>query len=152
MDRNGNEPDAMEELALGPALLLLPLSILAGYLAGSLTSRRTRREIDDLKTIVAGLQTPTAPVSATVVAPAVPVAAAPPAPVKTEAVPVPAPPVADEVTPEILMVLSAAVAAFLGKKARVRSARTLRPLGASAWAQQGRVFVQASHSLPHRPR
>ena len=140
----------MEELALVPALLILPFSILAGYLAGSVTSRRTRREIDDLKTMVAGLQTSTAPVPVAVAAPAVPVAAAPPAPAKAEVVPAPAPPAADEVTPEILMVLSAAVAAFLGKRARVRSARMLRPLGTSAWAQQGRVFVQASHSLPHR--
>jgi hypothetical protein len=45
------------------------------------------------------------------------------------------------------------VAAFLGKKARVRSARLIRPVvSTSAWAQQGRVFVQASHNLPYRGR
>lgn len=50
------------------------------------------------------------------------------------------------------MVLSAAVAAFLGKRARIRSARLVGPDRSSAWAQQGRVFVQASHNLqvPHR--
>lgn len=119
---------------MGSVFLLLPLSILAGYIAGSLTSRRTRRELEELKTTVSALQKPAAPA-----APA------------SVSVPVPVAPVTEDVTPEILMVLSAAVAAFLGKKVRVRSARMLRPLGANAWAQQGRVFVQASHSLP-RPR
>ena len=49
---------------------------------------------------------------------------------------------------EILLVISAAVAAFLGRSARVRSARYLHE-GESPWAQQGRVFVQASHNLVH---
>ena len=56
---------------------------------------------------------------------------------------------ADEITPEILMVLTAAVSAFLGKKAKIRRARVSQYAGLSnAWAQQGRVFVQASHNLP----
>ena len=45
------------------------------------------------------------------------------------------------------MVLTAAVAAFLGKRARIRGARLVRTAPSSAWAQQGRVFVQASHNL-----
>lgn len=49
---------------------------------------------------------------------------------------------------EILLVISAAVAAFVGRSARVRSARYLHE-GESPWAQQGRVFVQASHNLVH---
>ena len=47
------------------------------------------------------------------------------------------------------LVIAAAVAAFVGKSARVRSARYLQE-GQSPWAQQGRVFVQASHNLAHR--
>jgi methylmalonyl-CoA carboxyltransferase large subunit len=49
---------------------------------------------------------------------------------------------------EVLLVISAAVAAFLGKKGHIRQ---IRLLGASRWAQQGRVTVQASHTLtgPH---
>jgi methylmalonyl-CoA carboxyltransferase large subunit len=47
-----------------------------------------------------------------------------------------------EVTDEILMVISAAVAAFLGKRAHVRQ---IRFLGSTAWAEQGRVSVMASH-------
>jgi hypothetical protein len=40
------------------------------------------------------------------------------------------------------------VAAFLGKKARIRRARLVSPMThSSAWAQQGRVYVQASHNL-----
>jgi methylmalonyl-CoA carboxyltransferase 12S subunit len=52
----------------------------------------------------------------------------------------------DEVSPETLLVIAAAVAAYLGDKVHVRRARLL-PTDASAWAQQGRVFIQASHNL-----
>lgn len=55
---------------------------------------------------------------------------------------------ADEFSEELLLVLSAAVAAYLGKRPHIRAVRLL---GSHAWAQQGRVFVQASHQLnvPH---
>jgi methylmalonyl-CoA carboxyltransferase large subunit len=57
-----------------------------------------------------------------------------------------------EVTPEMLVVIAAAVTAFLGKKVRIRSAKMLQsPYEVvNPWAQQGRVFVQASHMM--RPR
>jgi methylmalonyl-CoA carboxyltransferase large subunit len=57
-----------------------------------------------------------------------------------------------EVTPEMLVVIAAAVTAFLGKKVRIRSAKMLQsPYEVvNPWSQQGRVFVQASHTL--RPR
>src|SRR5689334_17503347 len=45
---------------------------------------------------------------------------------------------------EIVLVLGAAVAAFLGKKAQIRG---IQLLGSAAWAQQGRVAIQASHAL-----
>ena len=45
---------------------------------------------------------------------------------------------------EIVMVISAAVAAFLGERARVRQ---IRLISSQAWAQQGRVSIQASHRL-----
>ena len=53
----------------------------------------------------------------------------------------------EKVTPETLVVIAAAVTAFLGKKVRIRSAKLLRQRveGASAWAQQGRAAVHASH-------
>jgi len=51
------------------------------------------------------------------------------------------------VSPELLVVMAAAVTAFLGKKVRIRSARMLQsPYEIiNPWAQQGRVTVQASH-------
>jgi len=49
--------------------------------------------------------------------------------------------------PEIVAALTAAATTFLGKKARIRSARQLADESAGAWAQQGRVIVQTSHNL-----
>jgi hypothetical protein len=56
------------------------------------------------------------------------------------------------ITPDTLVVLSAAVTAFLGKKVRIRSAKMLQsPYEiVNPWSQQGRVIVQASHSLRSR--
>ncbi|MFZ1084610.1 MAG: hypothetical protein WAN35_06580 [Terracidiphilus sp.] len=53
----------------------------------------------------------------------------------------------EQVTPETLVVIAAAVTAFLGKKVRIRSAKLLRnrAVVASAWAQQGRAAVHGSH-------
>ena len=58
----------------------------------------------------------------------------------------------EEVTPEMLVVMAAAVTAFLGKKVRIRSAKMLQsPYEiVNPWSQQGRVFVQASHNLRSR--
>jgi methylmalonyl-CoA carboxyltransferase large subunit len=55
------------------------------------------------------------------------------------------------VTPDVLVIIAAAVSAFLGKKIRIRSARMLQsPYEiVNPWSQQGRVSVQASHFLRH---
>lgn len=53
---------------------------------------------------------------------------------------------AEELSEEILLVLSAAVAAYLGRGARIRTAHYVHE-GTSPWAQQGRAFIQASHAL-----
>jgi len=53
-------------------------------------------------------------------------------------------PAAEGLSEEIVLVIAAAVAAFLGKKAPIRQ---IRLLGSAAWAQQGRVTIQASHTL-----
>jgi methylmalonyl-CoA carboxyltransferase large subunit len=45
---------------------------------------------------------------------------------------------------ELILVISAAIAAYLGKKPRIHQ---IRLIGATAWAQQGRVTIQASHAL-----
>ncbi len=55
-----------------------------------------------------------------------------------------APPVADGLSEELVLVIGAAVAAYLGKKAPIRQ---IRLLGSAGWAQQGRLTIQASHAL-----
>jgi hypothetical protein len=68
-------------------------------------------------------------------------------PLKPAAAPL-APEAAGEIEPERLAVLAAVVTAFLGRKVKIHQARLLvNPEVVSAWAQQGRVFVQASHAL-----
>ena len=52
-----------------------------------------------------------------------------------------------ELTPELLMVISSAIAAYLGKNVRIRRARFLDPQHANAWGQSSRVVVQASHNI-----
>jgi methylmalonyl-CoA carboxyltransferase large subunit len=51
---------------------------------------------------------------------------------------------ADGLDEELVLVISAAIAAFLGKRAHIRQ---IRLIGSGAWAQQGRVTIQASHAL-----
>jgi methylmalonyl-CoA carboxyltransferase 12S subunit len=92
-----------------------------------------------LEKLEAAGSTAPAAVSAPAVEAAVqPAAAAPAEPVKE----------ADEFSEELLLVLSAAVAAYLGKRPHIRA---IHLQTSRAWAQQGRVFVQASHQLnvPH---
>ena len=60
------------------------------------------------------------------------------------AVPAPAP-MADGPSEELVLVIGAAIAAYLGKKPHIRQ---IRLLSSDAWAQQGRATIQASHVLP----
>lgn len=48
------------------------------------------------------------------------------------------------ITEEELLALSAAIGAYLGVRAHIRS---IRLVSTSAWEQQGRVSIQASHIL-----
>jgi methylmalonyl-CoA carboxyltransferase large subunit len=57
--------------------------------------------------------------------------------------PVPAP---ESLSEELVVVIGAAIAAFLGKRAHIRQ---IRLLDSPAWAQQGRVTMQAAHTLSH---
>jgi hypothetical protein len=57
----------------------------------------------------------------------------------------------DPMKPEMLAVITAAATSFLGKAARIRSAKLVpaqEPV--SAWTQQGRTIVQTSHNLRSR--
>ena len=122
----------------------MPLGVFAGWVVGAAMSRRIVRQE------VARLEGRAEKLAASGAAP-VPAAARAPMPAASVAVapaPTPAEPdKADEIAPETILILSAAVAAFLGKRARIRSARLVRAAPSNAWAQQGRVFVQASHNL-----
>jgi methylmalonyl-CoA carboxyltransferase large subunit len=50
----------------------------------------------------------------------------------------------EEISEEIMLLIAAAVAAYLGERAHIRVVRLLQ---SNAWAQQGRVSIQASHRL-----
>jgi methylmalonyl-CoA carboxyltransferase large subunit len=56
------------------------------------------------------------------------------------------PPAGEGLSEELVLVIGAAIAAFLGKKPHIRQIRLLR---SDAWAQQGRTTVHASHALSH---
>ena len=72
-------------------------------------------------------------------------AAAAAAPTHAVEVPAVAPPPAEvEISEETLAALSAAIAAYLGKRPRIRA---IRLLSSPTWAQQGRVTIQASHRI-----
>jgi methylmalonyl-CoA carboxyltransferase 12S subunit len=80
---------------------------------------------------LAAAQTPTAATAPAVASPAV---------IKRE-----------EVAPEMVLVIAAAVTAFLGKKVRIRSAKILYSHESfNPWSQQGRAVVQASHNVAQR--
>jgi methylmalonyl-CoA carboxyltransferase large subunit len=48
------------------------------------------------------------------------------------------------ITEDEVLAISGAVAAYLGVRAHIRQ---IRLLSGNAWAQQGRVTIQASHQL-----
>ena len=114
-------------------LILLPLGIFAGWVAGAAMSRRmVRQEAARVTALMESRNGKLLP-PATIPPPAAP------KPVAHEP--------AEEIAPETILILSGAVAAFLGKRARIRSARQVHAPASNVWAQQGRVFVQASHNL-----
>ena len=76
---------------------------------------------------------PPAAAPATVPAPAPVVNAAPPSA-----------PLPEEISPEVLLAISAAVAAYLGERAHIRAVRLV---STTRWSQEGRVSIQASHRL-----
>ncbi len=59
------------------------------------------------------------------------------------------PPAPTTVPPDVVLAISAAVAAFLGKRATIRQVHLS---GSTSWAQQGRTAVMTSHGVPHGGR
>ena len=53
-------------------------------------------------------------------------------------------PAQEEIPAEILLAISAAVAAYLGERPHIRAVRLV---GTTRWSQEGRVSIQASHRL-----
>jgi methylmalonyl-CoA carboxyltransferase large subunit len=102
-----------------------------------------RAEIAALAAKVASLESGRAVVETAGPAPAALEVVAPAAAAGVAAVPEPA---AQEegISEDIMLAISAAVAAFLGKRAPIRQ---IRLLSSGAWAQQGRAFIQASHRI-----
>jgi methylmalonyl-CoA carboxyltransferase large subunit len=66
------------------------------------------------------------------------------APVQKAAAPVVTEPAQAGITEEEVLAISAAIGAYLGVRAHIRQ---IRLVSTSAWAQQGRVSIQASHRL-----
>ncbi len=53
----------------------------------------------------------------------------------------------EAVSPEVMAVISAAVAVALGEKAHIRRVRYWRARPTSAWAIQGRISIMNSHGV-----
>ena len=100
----------------------------------------SERQLSELRGTLQALQAEVAKLSQ----PAAARVAAAPAPAAQAA---PVKPKKAEVSPEVIVMLAAAATAYLGKEVRIRSAKMLQsPYEViNPWAQQGRVFVQASH-------
>lgn len=52
------------------------------------------------------------------------------------------------VAPDVVLAISAAVAAYLGKRAKIRQ---IHLADSATWAQQGRASIMGSHSIAHGP-
>lgn len=59
----------------------------------------------------------------------------------------PPPPPVEEISEETLLMLSAAIAAYLGKKPVIRQ---IRLVTSPTWANVGRASIQASHALTRK--
>jgi methylmalonyl-CoA carboxyltransferase large subunit len=103
-----------------------------------LQNKDTIQELESLKAALSAILNRISSLEATIqpaaAQAAVPAAAAAPAPE----------PEAEAISEEVMLAISAAVAAFLGERAHIRTVRLAR---SGAWAQQGRVFIQASHRI-----
>jgi methylmalonyl-CoA carboxyltransferase large subunit len=99
--------------------------------------RDIRTQLAALAERVTRLETPAAPAVAVAPAATEVTKEAPPASAEPPAGPEP-------IGEEELLAISAALAAYFGVRVHVRQ---IRLISSSAWAQQGRVSIQASHRL-----
>lgn len=135
----------------GPLLLVV---LVGGLLTGYFILRgQIRSEISELRKLVESAKAEAVaevpPVKALIPVAETPVPKKQPKP--EVRVPTAKPqPAKEEITPEILAIIAAAVAQFVGAGARIRSTRMIPVAEGNAWAQQGRVIIQASHNLAMR--
>ena len=73
----------------------------------------------------------------------------PPAPAAPAASPPASPEPTPDITEEELLAISGALAAYFGVRVHIRQ---IRLISSGAWAQVGRVFIQASHRLHTQER
>lgn len=109
--------------------------------------RALRDEVARLADRITALEAavPAAPVTAGPTPSQPPAPSQPAAPAPAAAPPaLPAAP-APEMSEELLLVISAAIAAFLGKKPYIRQ---IRLVSSPTWTQQARVNVQTLHAIP----
>lgn len=135
----------------GTTIILVALLVLGGwaatYIALRLAMRRKmedfRRQLRETRDQINALNETITKMRAEVVEPVVVPSASP-----VDAEPVPE----SEISPEMLVIIAAAVTTYLGKKVRIRSAQLLQtPYELfNPWAQQGRAVIQASHDLTQR--
>jgi hypothetical protein len=139
-------------------LLILAAFVLAGYVVVYVGFRHTLdRTVEQLRrewaAEISSLMTASLPKSKAVISVPPSLSAAPISQPLAVQEPVPAAAAKEktEVAPETLLVIAAAVTAFLGKKVRIRSAKMLYSHESfNAWSQQGRAVVQASHNVAQR--
>ncbi len=145
----------VQDVSAGLAIMLVALLMIMGwgmtYIASQIKLRRMAENFRlELRAMEERMKAALATATAAQAAPAPPMPAVQP-PVKA-AGSVAVPEHSQEVSPEMLLVIAAAVTAYLGKKVRIRSAQMLQtPYEiVNPWSQQGRVIVQASHNLGQR--
>jgi len=156
----------------GTTLIVVALLVLAGWVVMFITARRMlkrtiedfRREMDErVNSLLLSIKAAqaqaeeTRKASVAAATPAQPLAKPQSTAVAQPAVSGPQPvshavEEPQEVPSDVLLVIAAAVTAFLGKKVRVRSSKMLQtPYEiVNPWVQQGRVVIQASHNLGPR--
>jgi cytoskeletal protein RodZ len=130
---------------------LVTVLLIAGLLfwnAVQQTQQRMMKRLEELQAEVNFLRQSTtlAPVVPATQAspPSAPVPVAQPEPAAVESAPTAAEQPAIQVDENTLAMLATVIAAHLGKRVRIRRAR-LVPTVTTAWAQQGRAIIQASH-------
>ncbi len=110
-----------------------------------LQTKDTVNELESLKTALAAILNRISSLEAAIQPPVpAPAAVAAPAPAAPATIAAPVVEEVEEIGDEVMLAISAAVAAFLGERAHIRTVRLART---GAWAQQGRVFIQASHRI-----